>query len=145
TITNSTVADNQAVTGNGGVILTSNASTITVRNSILWGNQAATGGHFAFCKYGTLTMSNIVMNNDGDGNFGNGPYVAGTGLTTTVNGYQSENDPFFVNATGRDYHLTISSDAIDHADSTYAPAKDIAGTPRPQGPASDIGAYEFVK
>ncbi|MFW8602369.1 choice-of-anchor Q domain-containing protein [Desulfobacterota bacterium M19] len=145
TFINSTVADNQAVTGSGGVILTSNSSVITVRNSILWDNQAATGGHFVFFNHGSLIMSNIVMNNDSDGNFGDAPYVAGILSPPTVNGYQSENDPFFVNAAGRDYHLTISSDAIDHADSTYAPAKDIAGTPRPQGQASDIGAYEFVK
>lgn len=54
-------------------------------------------------------------------------------------------DPLFVSpAWGRegDYHLRRGSPAIDAGTPVGAPSTDLEGTPRPQGNAYDIGAYE---
>jgi parallel beta helix pectate lyase-like protein/List-Bact-rpt repeat protein len=49
----------------------------------------------------------------------------------------------FANFAGNDYHLSATSPARD-AGATVADVKeDLEGAPRPQGPAYDIGAYEF--
>ncbi len=53
-------------------------------------------------------------------------------------------DPLFVDAANKNYALKPSSPAIDSADpSATPPATDYAGTPRPQGPRSDVGAFEY--
>jgi hypothetical protein len=62
-------------------------------------------------------------------------------------------DPLFVNPAGEDFRLQAVSPAVDAGvtDPVYSTflslygidiAKDIAGKPRPQGPAIDLGAYE---
>jgi len=56
-------------------------------------------------------------------------------------------DPQFVNyvATGGgDYHLKPNSVDINSGTSVGAPTTDFDGTPRPQGGAFDVGAYERV-
>jgi hypothetical protein len=51
----------------------------------------------------------------------------------------------FVNpvAVGGDYHLRSTSPAINAGTSSFAPALDLDGRPRPIGAAFDIGAYEW--
>lgn len=54
-------------------------------------------------------------------------------------------DPLFTDAawgTTGDYHLASGSPAVDHGDSTSAPAADLEGRIRPQGSAPDMGCYE---
>lgn len=52
-------------------------------------------------------------------------------------------DPLFVAGWSEvDLHLRTNSPAVDHGDATDAPNDDLAGNPRPQGGAWDIGAYE---
>jgi hypothetical protein len=50
-------------------------------------------------------------------------------------------DPMFSNAATRDFHLRSGSPAIDAATATGT--TDLDGTSRPQGPKSDLGAYEL--
>jgi hypothetical protein len=52
--------------------------------------------------------------------------------------------PGFVGAP-TDLHLTATSIAIDHGDASVLTivSTDLDGTPRPQGTAPDIGAYEY--
>jgi Right handed beta helix region len=50
----------------------------------------------------------------------------------------------FVSAAGHDYHLIASSPARDAGLTLAEVARDIAGTPRPVGSASDIGAFELA-
>jgi hypothetical protein len=52
-------------------------------------------------------------------------------------------DPKFVDPAAGDYHLQPSSPAIDAAaDAQSSLTPDLDGTPRPQGSAADLGAYE---
>lgn len=50
----------------------------------------------------------------------------------------------FVNAAGYDLHLLATSTAVDSADGAFAPLMDHDGMPRPFGPQSDVGAYEYT-
>lgn len=50
----------------------------------------------------------------------------------------------FYNYAAYDFNLVSTSPAIDKGDNAYAPSTDIVGTDRPQGVASDIGAYEYI-
>ena len=55
-------------------------------------------------------------------------------------------DPQFVNAAGHDYHLLVTSPAVDAAIPTTAfpiSSADFDGTTRPQGAQPDIGAFEL--
>ncbi len=52
-------------------------------------------------------------------------------------------DPKFVDLAARDFHLSSGSPAIDAAIGSSTPDHDLEGTPRPQGIAPDLGAYEF--
>jgi len=52
-------------------------------------------------------------------------------------------DPMFQNAAQGDFHLLLHSPAIDSADPNVSIANDYDGTTRPQGSASDMGAYEY--
>ena len=88
----------------------------------------------------------------------------GDNVDRTVVGFQTqfsgegtglvEGDPLFVNVGGNDYHLQLSSPAIDagvvhSAYSTFfslyglSIQVDKEGIARPQGPAWDIGAFEY--
>ncbi|MEJ2199459.1 MAG: choice-of-anchor Q domain-containing protein [Desulfuromonadaceae bacterium] len=138
-IVNSTIANNQA-TDHSGVIY-NQLATITIRNSILWGNQAATVGHIASFNGGSMTITDSIIQNGGDdGNFTNAPFFSGN-VTPVVSGFASENDPWFVSSD--DYHIQAYSPAVDNASATYAPSEDIDGQDRPQGDGDDIGADEY--
>jgi hypothetical protein len=52
-------------------------------------------------------------------------------------------DPLLVDPAGDDYDIQAGSPAID-AGISVGVRTDIEGTPRPQGPGYDIGAYEFT-
>jgi parallel beta-helix repeat protein len=66
--------------------------------------------------------------------------------SAAVNAYPVLNKaPLFIDYTGNqngDYRIESGSPAKDAGTSTYAPATDYSGTPRPQGAGYDIGAYE---
>lgn len=55
-------------------------------------------------------------------------------------------DPGLLNLTNHDFHLKPDSPAIDSAvpSSGLESAADFDGTPRPQGPKPDVGAYELT-
>ncbi|MFA7491724.1 MAG: choice-of-anchor Q domain-containing protein [Mariniphaga sp.] len=52
---------------------------------------------------------------------------------------------YFVNVGEQDYRPTQDSPAVDKGSAEDTPAVDLVGTPRPQGKAHDIGAYEFLE
>ncbi|OEU75632.1 MAG: hypothetical protein BA864_02630 [Desulfuromonadales bacterium C00003093] len=138
-IVNSTIADNQATGSNSGAIYNQFA-TVTIRNSILWGNQAATDSHIAHFNGGSMTITDSIIQGGDDGDFTNAPFFGGN-VVPVVSGFTSGNDPLFVGSG--DYHIQAFSSAIDNASATYAPALDIDGQNRPQAAADDIGADEY--
>lgn len=74
----------------------------------------------------------------GTSNLFYGDGAAPNGFSSSVTG-----DPRFVNPAGNDFRLGSSSPAINKGAATSIMA-DMAGTPRPQGNAFDIGAYEYL-
>jgi len=139
-IINSTVVNNQSTTNNAGVFYTQNNATVTIRNSILWGNQAATDGVLGYLQSGSVTITDSIIQGGDDGNFTNAPLFTG-GETPVVSGFVSGEDPWFVG--GGDYHIQAYSPAIDNASASYAPDLDIDSQIRPQGAGDDIGVDEF--
>jgi hypothetical protein len=67
---------------------------------------------------------------------GNGP----SGTTGNVNA-----NPLFVNLSGFDFHLQSSSPAKDAGVTIAGLTTDFDGVTRPQGPAYDIGSYEYYQ
>jgi len=130
TMTNVTVADhacaNQGATG--GTVFLERQSTVTVKNSIFWGNTRDFGvpaGTSATATYSTTTL-------------------AGTGNSTT--------NPQFASAAANDYHLkstagrftsggwvldASTSPAIDSGD----PASAFGSEPSPNGSRVNMGAF----
>ena len=78
----------------------------------------------------------------GDGAWANGADWGGAGniFTGTVNVW---GDPAFVNPSAGDYHIGLTSAAIDKGVNAGV-GDDIDGDPRPQGGGYDIGADEFA-
>lgn len=52
-------------------------------------------------------------------------------------------NPLLVDPGNGDYHLQTTSPAIDAADVSATDANDFDGVARPQGPRSDLGAFEY--
>jgi hypothetical protein len=119
-----------------------NSGTVAVRNGILWGNisSALRQGHVGYGS--SITVSDSLLANDGDGNFADYPYFHNG--TPVLEGFATESDPLFVNPAAGDYHLRSNSPAIDRANADYAPDQDCDGDPRPQGAGDDLGADEYA-
>jgi predicted outer membrane repeat protein len=149
TVMNCTFAGNRA-SGAGGAIRVNNR-TLTVTNSILWGNYADGSSENQFSlpayptpwptvKYSDIDQDYSGKNWDGGNNIGNDPQY----------------DPEFVDpvdytsapTADGDYHLTADSiDVIDAGTSSGAPDDDIDGDDRPQPPpydGYDMGSDEYV-
>ncbi|MHC1768194.1 MAG: choice-of-anchor Q domain-containing protein [Verrucomicrobiia bacterium] len=96
--------------------------------------------------------NNIVLETTGE------DYIAPSSATALIRGSQNlwfgagavpgflatnlNADPMFANLTARDFHLRTGSPAID-AGAAAGSTRDHEGVIRPQGSASDIGAFEF--
>lgn len=117
TLSNSTIYNNTII---GGQITCNTFSAFFENNIILNSSISNSSG----CVYNyNLTSSDIALNKD-----------------TNLIG-----DPKFVDATKHDFHLTADSPARDAgAPLLNTITHDFDGTPRPQGPHNDIGAFEYV-
>ena len=121
-----------------------NVQNVTVRNNVVYYGQTngayavqlGTHSNPADCPIGTVIGHTIwygasmgFLRNVG-------------GCTYTDEGSENQADPSFINYSGKNFDVNPSSPTIDQADSqsVYSPA--ISGVLRPQGFASDIGAYE---
>lgn len=123
TVANTTIADNTAVQGGAGIWV--NVSTVSVINSIVWGNAPDT---FLLAGGGTaqVSYSDVEGGFTGEGNLNVNPDFTGT-------------DPEF-------YALLESSQCIDagNPDTTGLglPEFDLAGNPRIANGIVDMGGYE---
>lgn len=100
-----------------------------------------------------LVQNNIVSQNNGFQIRTTVPAqtIITNNLTYGFRNYSSETrgqnyvdaDPKFVNPSSSDFHLQISSPAINKGTSTNTPSTDFDGNTRPKGAGYDIGAYEL--
>jgi len=71
------------------------------------------------------------------------PAVSMNSPATATQDHNFTGDPLFVNEAGLDFHLLSGSPAIDTGLATPDITLDYDGVLRPQGAATDIGAYEY--
>jgi hypothetical protein len=167
TVSNSTLSGNSAVDFGGGGI--ANLATLVVSNSTLSGNSAPDGGGGIF-NGGTLTLKGtIVANSPAGGNCSGAATSYGYNLsdddsctssfnqTGDLNNTAAGLDPNGLQNNGgptKTIALVAGSAAIDAIPVTPTnDCTDVAGNPvtndqrgipRPQGPACDIGAFEYT-
>ena len=162
TIKNSTFSNNSASSGGG---LDNIGGTAAVVNSTFTGNSASSGGGI-YSIFAVVSIVNTIsfgntgqaaredcFNGGGTGaafltlgnnlsGIGTGCPTGGPGDLTTADAklgpLQDNGGPTFT------HELLAGSPAIDAGDNAAAPATDQRGTTRPQGAASDIGAFELV-
>jgi hypothetical protein len=125
-----------------------NASTANVvRNNILY-NQHSFRGSIAISADslpGFVSDTNVVMDrfstDGGDSRVTLAAWRSATGQDT--HSIIATPAALFVDFAGNDYHLSSTSPARDAGATLSNVTEDREGAPRPQGPASDIGAFEF--
>ena len=112
---------NCTFTGNDGASATIDSAYSTLTNCIAWGNTDDT-----FSRYGTertgVLYSDVQGGFEGEGNI--------------------DLDPLFTDPLNGDYTLQDGSPCLDTGTMAGAPATDLMGIARPQGPGIDMGAYE---
>ena len=134
-------------------------SGVEVVNNTLYGNGTSGWGGRILDENdqatGVVIRNNLCAGNHSfeialEGGVGPGDITADHNLIEAYHGYTGETcgadcvvgDPLLVAPASGDYHLEAGSPAIDAGSATGAPAVDCDGTPRPQGPGFDIGAFE---
>ena len=125
-----------------------NASTDNVvRDNILY-NQQSFRGSIAISADslpGFASDYNVVMDrfstDGGDTRVGLAAWRAATGQD--VHSIVAVPAALFASFAGNDYHLSATSPARDAGVTLLDVTQDLDGAPRPQGAASDIGAFEF--
>jgi hypothetical protein len=143
--------------GAGMVIWGPRCSGTRVENNIFYENAPASSNSIAQAIHFLVTgpLSGVAIRNNlayatGTGGLGfiaPGSMVEGTNYTQSGNIVNTD-DPRFVNAPATlpdspNFALTERSPAIDKGVSLAAVTTAFDGTPRPQGRAYDIGAYEY--
>jgi hypothetical protein len=139
TVANCTFAKNTGKAGGG--VYSETGSTLTLFNSIVWGNSDTSTGTYAgiYNNGGTIAVSYSD--------------IEGTSVFTGTGNIMK--DPLFANSSLGDFHLRSDSPCVDAAyGGTSTPTLDIAGNPRVdvssvantgQGTPAyvDMGAYEY--
>jgi parallel beta-helix repeat protein len=139
---------------NDGLGVQCYCTNLTVKNTLVYNNAGYAG------IFGSDATNARVFNNTVYGNSNNGIAINGSGVQVRNNiVYQNDTnlslgsvaqsnnltaDPKFINTAGANFRLHASSPAINAGVTLAEVATDAEGTRRPQGPAYDIGAYEFV-
>ncbi len=148
-ITNCTIANNDAGTGDGGGIFsTGGASAPTITNCTFSNNTANNGGAIvATATSASVSMVNCILWADVSVNeivdFGTSLTITYSCVQTGYTGVGNITvDPLFVGAGF--FHISSSSPCIDVGQNAGAPADDIDGDARPYGATVDMGSDEYV-
>jgi beta-glucanase (GH16 family) len=165
TLTNSTISGNTAIAWYGGAIFHTDGvmalvhATVTGNVSNPSGPAALFVGTFTSASASLSIASSVIGHNQDIGCFA-GRFGGGT-VTLTSGGHNVFTDatcapaatdqvvgnallgPLADNGGPTPTHALLpASPALDAADPALCPATDQRGTPRPQGPACDVGAFE---
>jgi parallel beta-helix repeat protein len=148
-LTNVTFSGNTANAGGGGMY--NNNSSPTLTNVIMWGDNASTDQEvYNGSSIPTISYSDI------QGCGGSGSWVSACGADSDGN---IESDPLFVDQSGGNLRLQLTSPAIDAGNNSAVPAgvtTDLDGKPRfvdistvldtglGTAPIVDMGAYEAI-
>ncbi|MGF1533472.1 MAG: T9SS type A sorting domain-containing protein [Bernardetiaceae bacterium] len=139
TFINCGFAQNNAAEG-GALAANDVATTLTVQNSIFWGNTASVAGaHF----FGLNTTINYAFSMAQGGITGTG--LSHTGTTNNANEVSETSNPFLNPSLG-DLRLRCNSTAID-AGGNFLPATaitEIRGQERIKQGSIDLGAFEMT-
>ncbi len=134
---NSTISGNTGATNdnNGTAMRNVAISTPKIYNSIIWGNQTASG-----------SVSNIFNSGGANSSIPEYYHSLVQGVTNTANGNLNTN-PMFTDAANGDYRPETGSPVINAGDNTYfeglnTGSRDLAGYPRLLRHHIDLGAYE---
>jgi hypothetical protein len=118
----------------------------TVRNNVLLSFHAFRGSMdvCAGCLAGFTSNRNVVVGrftlDGGDTVLGLAQWQAQTGQD--ANSIVATPAAVFADEPAGDYRLSATSPALDAGELRADVTTDLVGTPRPQGPTHDIGAYE---
>ncbi len=158
TAANVTVSGNTAPTGNGGGIF-NGAGTLALNAATIAGNSAGGSGD-GIRNAGTLTLRNTILAGNQTENCSGTATPAVTSLGHNLEsgatcgftgaGDVSNVDPLLggllpngATSVVRTHALAAGSPAIDTGDAVTCPATDARGVARPQGAVCDIGAFEL--
>ena len=151
TLQNNAIYDNEATMVGGGV---SNHGSALLQHNTIYSNTGMLLGGGIRAKAGTMDVRNtLVISNQGGGIlvsggsyafayndfYGNTPWNYQGAITGATD---ISADPGFVDPVAGDFHLTLTSAAVNAADPASTLAFDFDGEGRPQGTRSDIGADE---
>jgi predicted outer membrane repeat protein len=127
TMTNVTITGNSAIASGGGIY--QNNGTVTLNNSILWGNQANVDSDAA----GTITGTNNHIGGGSPGFAGSGDFPYSLAAGSPCTGAGDNNLYEDVQRPGDETDADLKYNDLKD--------KDLAGKPRKVG-VIDIGAYE---
>ena len=163
TIVNSTISGNATDFAGGGILVFDETITLRLENVTLVKNHAFDIGGGIMVYAGTVLARNSIVANNTVASGGTSPDIAGalqsdgfnligdpSGATLTgdtvndLTGVDPQVGPLADNDGPTPTHALLpTSPARDAADDAVAPPTDQRGVVRPQGQASDIGAYEL--
>lgn len=120
-----------------GIALTESPNTQVYNNSVIMDNNFPWGIEYRFAS-----TSNVLIAN----NLTNKPIMNRDGASGTVTkNVTNANIAWFVNSSSGDLHLVSAISGVADAGQTISGlSDDFDGQSRPQGPAIDIGADEFL-
>jgi hypothetical protein len=136
TVYNNTFADPNPV-NIGQIVLWGDHDNMDIQNNIFYNPNDYAVWNFQGIKTNVVIRNNLIYSDIETVGIINSEEQ---GITLSDNIVMQ--DPHFMDAANRDYHLQSDSPAIDTGLPTVL--KDIEGTARPQGSGYDIGAYEYL-
>ncbi|MHC4416623.1 MAG: right-handed parallel beta-helix repeat-containing protein [Planctomycetota bacterium] len=147
-IETSTFSGNVSVEFGGGGIRTFGTDPVTIRNCILWGNEAPMGPQLlldsGFNNPSKVSVDYCDVQGGAEEVWVDQECCSPSELTWGE--HNIDTDPLFVDPAAGDYHLGRGSPTIDAGDPAFVPGEDetdIDGDPRVVGGQVDLGADEF--